>query len=197
MVGKVEIDIEAPQVAGLLVADLVDLIVGKYLPASCLLDMRQWQEPARKQAAFADLVGGHRGKVIPTHTLRQLDPNTALNRLAPARHHLPGYGPITEIIPLLKQSLLSLHYRRFCRLVVCFDGTKGQRWQGSIARIRRQRIGQRRHGRQGSAGNKETNPLKRHFGRSPGAKSREQDATAATNAAVKREFRLFKLDQLI
>src|SRR3954470_12166933 len=79
MVGKVEIDIEAPQVAGFLVADLVDLIVGKYLPASCLLDMWQWQEPARKQAVFADLVWGHRGKIIPRYALRQLDPNTTLH----------------------------------------------------------------------------------------------------------------------
>src|SRR3954464_13738777 len=109
MVGKIKINIEAPQVAGFLVADLVDLIVWKDLPASCLLDMRQRQEPARKQAAFADLVGGHRGKIIPGHALRQLDPNTALHRLAPTRHHLPGYRPVTEIISLLEQSLLSLH----------------------------------------------------------------------------------------
>src|SRR3954447_13097833 len=197
MVGEVEIDIEAPQVAGFLVADLVDLIVGKDLPASCLLDMRQRQEPARKQVAFADLVGGHRGKVIPGHALRQLDPNTALHRLAPTRHHLPGYGPVTEIISLLEQRPLALHYRRFRRLVVRFDGAKGQRRQWPIARIRRQRIGQHRHGRQGGARNKETEPLKRHFGLSPGAKSREQDATAATNAAFKREFRLFKVDQLM
>jgi hypothetical protein len=40
--------------------------------------------------------------------------------------------------------------------------------------------------------------LKRHFGFSfTGTKSREQDATAATNAAFKREFRLFKLDQSV
>src|SRR3954471_2226113 len=94
MVRKIEIDIEAPQVAGFLVADLVDLVIGKDLPAGCLLDMGQRQEPARKQAAFTDLVWGHRGKVIPRHALRQLDPNTALNRLASTRHHLPGYRPV-------------------------------------------------------------------------------------------------------
>src|SRR3954471_6584004 len=128
MVGKVEIDIEASQVADFLVADLVNLVVWKDLPASCLLDMGQGQEPAREQAAFADLVGSHRGKVIPGHALRQLDPNTALHRLAPARHYLPGYGPVTEIIPLLEQGLLPLHHGWFRRLVVRFDGTKGQRW---------------------------------------------------------------------
>ena len=90
--GKIEVDVEAPQVARLLAPDLVDLPVREDLPAGRLLDVRQRQEAGRQQAPLADLVGRSSRRGCPRSRPRELDAHAALHRLAPARHHHPRIG---------------------------------------------------------------------------------------------------------
>ncbi len=102
-VGKIEIDIEAAQVALLLAVDLLDLLIRKHLPPGCLLDVRQGHESGRQQSSAADLIRRHRGKTVPRDPRGQPDPDTALNGLAAARHHDCGQRMIGQIVARIEQ----------------------------------------------------------------------------------------------
>src|SRR4051794_18560960 len=87
MIGQIEVDVEAPQVAAFLPADFINLAVWEYLPARCMLDMRQRQETNWQQPTLADLVRAHVRERVPGCPGRQLYANAVLHRLASAAHH--------------------------------------------------------------------------------------------------------------
>jgi hypothetical protein len=117
MVRKIEVHIEAPQVALFLTLNFIDLAIGKNLTASRLFHVRQGQETGRQQSAAADFLRAHRCKLIPGHPFGKLDAHTALYRPATAGHHGALDGTIREIVALPKQIRLSLHHLRLLRLV--------------------------------------------------------------------------------
>src|SRR4051794_29222249 len=84
LIRQVEIDVEAPEVARLVMRDLVDLLVGEHLSAGGLLDVRQRLETVRQQPLVADFVGAHSGEAIPGLAGRQLDAHAALYGFASA-----------------------------------------------------------------------------------------------------------------
>ena len=70
---KVEVDVEAPQIAPFLAADFINLPIREDLAAGGVLDMRQRQEPRRQQTLLPDFVGRHRRQSVPGHACRELD----------------------------------------------------------------------------------------------------------------------------
>jgi hypothetical protein len=87
LVRKVQVDVEASKVAGLLSTDLVDLIVREDLTAGRLLDMRQRHEAGWQNAALPDLVRAHGRQIIPGDPRGKFNTDTALHGLSLARHH--------------------------------------------------------------------------------------------------------------
>ena len=144
MDGQVHVDVEAPQVPPLLPADLVDLLVRKHLPAGRLLDVRQRLESFRQEPLRADLTWAHRRQAVPCRVRRQPDPNALLNRFAPAGHHHARHWPIRQVVALREQIRLPLHHLRLVRLIDRPHDLERLRWQRSVGRVGRQRIGHSR-----------------------------------------------------
>lgn len=92
VVGQVELHVEAAQIARLLLVDLIDLPVRKYLPARCLLNVRQRKKALGQQASLANLAGAHVREAPPGHARGQLDTNPGLDRLLAPRHRNAGHG---------------------------------------------------------------------------------------------------------
>ena len=111
VLGQVEIDVEALQ-AG----QQLDLHLGKDHAAGLVLGMGQRQKSLGEQSLVADLIAGHRGQLLPGHSLRQLRRRADLDRLA-ARHRHFAVGPRGEIVALLQQLLLAGHDRLLVGLV--------------------------------------------------------------------------------
>src|SRR4051794_38991022 len=81
---EIQIDIEAPQVAGLLPSNLVNLVIREDLAAGGLFDMGQRHEAGRQEPPLADFVGAHGRQAIPRYPWRKLDADAALDWLAPS-----------------------------------------------------------------------------------------------------------------
>jgi hypothetical protein len=118
MLGQVEVDVEAAQVALLHPGDLVDLGLRKHLAAGGLLHVRQRLEALGQQAALADLLRRERGQPFPGGTRRQLDAHPALHRPAPTRHHHARQRPVRQVVARFEQGLLALHDCRLGGLVL-------------------------------------------------------------------------------
>src|SRR3954470_7384335 len=81
---EIKVDIEAPQVAGFLPANLVNLVVRKNLAAGGLFDMGQRHEAGRQETSLADFVRARGCQALPGHTGRKLDADATLDGLAPS-----------------------------------------------------------------------------------------------------------------
>ncbi len=65
MIGKIEIKVEARQIALLLLLQLVDLELRKEHAAFGVIRVRQRKEPGRPNVLFANLFRGHPGQLLP------------------------------------------------------------------------------------------------------------------------------------
>src|SRR5690606_12352112 len=75
MLGNVELDVEAVQIALLLREDLVDVVLGEDHAAFLVERMRQRLEPFGKEVSRGDLRSRHRRELLPgAHAFRQPDP---------------------------------------------------------------------------------------------------------------------------
>src|SRR3954447_6453054 len=167
-VREIQINIEAPQVASFLPANLVNLVVRENLTTGGLLDMGQRHEAGRQEAPLADFVRAHGCQALPGHTGWKLDADAALDGLTPSRHHHPGDGLVGQVIALVQQIGLSLPHLRLLGLVRRLHGREGQGREGPVGCIGRKRIGQRgqaarqdksRRGRQDGFGDVNHSPL--------------------------------------
>jgi len=140
VVGQIEINIEAPQTSRLAIPDRIDLVVGKYLPARGLLDVRERPKSRRQQAAFGNGVGSHLCQHIPGHALRKLDAHPALNSFSFARHEDARHRPVGEVIARLQHFRLASHDGQLLRFVGSAHDGERLRRQRPVAGIRRQRV---------------------------------------------------------
>src|SRR5579885_968895 len=140
-VRKIEIDIEAAEIAAFLVIDLVYLGVGENLPPGRLFDMREGHQSCGEQTALPDLTGTHCRQALPSHAWRQLHADTALHRLPPPRHHGIWDRMVRKVIAMPEHRLLALHDWRLLRLVIGLYRIQRQRWERTVGGIGRQRIG--------------------------------------------------------
>ncbi len=123
---QIEIDIEAPQIAPLLEADLLDLVLGKHLPSGSLLDVRQRQKSRGKQLAGANLLRRHAPEAVPGHTPWKFDAHASLHRFPSTGHHHAGLLMIRQIVALVEHVALLLHHLRLRRLVIRLGGIERQ-----------------------------------------------------------------------
>ena len=71
MVGQIEIEIEAGQVAAFLLLDLIDMELGEQHSAFRMIRMRQRHEAEGKHVLVADIFGAHLGERFPGHASRE------------------------------------------------------------------------------------------------------------------------------
>ena len=79
VIRKIEVHVEAPQVASLLAADRLDLPIGKNLSAGRLLDVRQRQKAGRKQTPLSDVrrsIWARASQVAPCGSFTRTPPCT-------------------------------------------------------------------------------------------------------------------------
>ena len=81
VIGQVEIEIEARQVAALLLLDFVDVELREDHAAFGMIRVRQGQEAAGEHAFLADFFGLHGREFLPRHPFRQFNAHAFLDRL--------------------------------------------------------------------------------------------------------------------
>ena len=114
VIRQVEIEVEAGEVASLLLLQLVNLEMRKHHAAFGMVGVRQWQKAARKEIPVADLIRAQRRQRVPACTCRQLSADSGLHGLA-ARHRDPLCRMVGEIVALAKEiGMLLLDLRLGC-----------------------------------------------------------------------------------
>ncbi len=116
VLGQVEIEVEAFQPR-----QQLDLHLGEDHAPGLVLGVGQGQKALGEQSLVADLLAGHRGQLVPGHSLRQLGGRADLDRLAAGHGHL-RVGPRSEVVALLQQLLLAGHDRFLVGLVLGHHG---------------------------------------------------------------------------
>src|ERR1700730_8415939 len=109
MFGNIEIQIESGEIAVLLLLYLIDVKFRKYHSTFRMIGMRKGHKSDGKQVFRANLIRGHLGKTLPGRATGKLDANTVLNGFT-ARHRYALSRVIAQVIALLEQSQLPLHY---------------------------------------------------------------------------------------
>jgi hypothetical protein len=106
VVGEVEVQIEALQVALLVALDGVDVELREHHPALGMVGVGQGQEPEGKGVAGADLLRGHPVERVPRHAGGQPGPHPVLHGLAP--EHLGVARAVRQVVPLGEQGVVLL-----------------------------------------------------------------------------------------
>ena len=128
MIRQVEIEVEARQVAALLLLDLIDVELGEHHSPFRMVGVRQREEAGREEVLVPDLCRAHRGELLPGHARGKLDADAFLDGLA-ARHRHALRGSIAEVVaraqevrlPFLHLRLRCLHPREDGREVLVDD----------------------------------------------------------------------------
>ena len=110
MVGQIEIEIEAREIAPGLTQDFLDVKVRKQHAAFGLLRMRERHEAARENVPLADVFGREAREVFPGEPVLKTHANAPLNGFA-ARHR-DRAGVVAKIVTRLEERELALHRRR-------------------------------------------------------------------------------------
>src|ERR1019366_3859453 len=97
MIRKVEVEIEASEVAPFLFLYLVDFELGEKHAALGMIRMWQRLEADREQVPFFDLLRAQLRKLVPGRAAGEFDSHALLHCLA-SRHFDPLRRPIIEII---------------------------------------------------------------------------------------------------
>src|ERR1019366_7628803 len=97
MIGDIEIQIEAGEVAPLLFLNFVDFELWKDHAAFWMIGMRQRVEAFWKEALVPDVGRAHRSQLGPGRAAGQLYPNALLQRLAP-RHRRTLRRAVGEVV---------------------------------------------------------------------------------------------------
>jgi len=105
VVGQVEVEVEAREVARLLALDLIDVELREHHAALGMVRVRQRQEARGERVGSSDLLGAHRGEAVPRHAGGQLHAHAVLHGFA-ARHRHPRRGPVGQVVALLQQLLV-------------------------------------------------------------------------------------------
>ena len=123
MVGQIEIEIEAGQLATFLLLDLIDKVLGKQHSPFRMIRMRQRHEAGGKHVLFANIFGAHLGQSFPAHASAKLHAHAGLDGLA-TRHGYARGGTVAQVVTLLQQRLLTQHDGRFRRAHARHDAGK-------------------------------------------------------------------------
>jgi len=115
MVGNVELEVEAGEIASLLLLDFLDLELREHHAAFRMIGMGQRIKSRREEVPVANFRRTHARQLIPGRSRRQLDPHAFLQRLA-ARHGGARRGAVGEVIAFGQQISLALLDRRLRRL---------------------------------------------------------------------------------
>src|ERR1017187_1545664 len=91
LVGDVEVEVEARQVAVLLLVHLIDFEFREDHSAFRMVRVREGKEAGREDVASFDLVGSQFRQLVPGHSRSEFDAHALLDRLA-ARHGDAGRG---------------------------------------------------------------------------------------------------------
>ncbi len=120
VLGDVEVEIEAGEVALLLLLDFVDVELREDHPSLGVVRVGERLEAAREELPLADLVRLHRPELVPRDPGAQPHPDAVLQRLA-AGHRLLGRA-VGEVVALGEQVRLLLHDPGLCRAHPGHDG---------------------------------------------------------------------------
>ncbi|MNJ51400.1 hypothetical protein D3C77_467020 [compost metagenome] len=108
MLGQIEIQVEARQVAVLDLLHLVDLKLREDHAAFGMIGMWQGHEAEGEALLLANLLGAQPGQFVPARAVRQLDPHAALDRFAACHLHAIG-GLVGKVVALFEQFTVALH----------------------------------------------------------------------------------------
>ena len=115
MIGQIEVEIEARQVALLLFLQLLDLELRKEHAAFGMIRMRQREESRGPNILFADLLRRHFRELFPCDALGQSNPHALLHRLFP-RHRHAGRRIVAQVVAFGEQIVVLLFNPRLLRL---------------------------------------------------------------------------------
>ena len=118
MVRQIEVGVEPFERPPFLLGDLRDLEFRKDHATGGVLDVRQGQEPLRKEILVPNLVGGHGGQLLPGQARRHLDPHPLLDRPPSPGHHHAWSGAVAQVVAFGEQRFLALHHSGLGRLVI-------------------------------------------------------------------------------
>src|ERR1700716_1905751 len=97
MFGKIEVQVEASQVALLLFYDFLNLELREDHASLRVVGMGQRQKSLRKEILVTDLVRGHASELGPGHSRGQFYSHTFLKRFAPI-HYRSLSRAVTQVI---------------------------------------------------------------------------------------------------
>ena len=106
MIGQIEVEIEASEVALLLLLDFVDVKLREKHAAFRMVRVGEREEAGRPRVLLADLLGRHFGQRLPCDAGGEFRPDALLDGFA-ARHGYARRGFVAEIITLGQQIGLS------------------------------------------------------------------------------------------
>ena len=102
VVGQVEVEIEAGQVAVFLLLDLVDVELREKHAAFGMVRVGQRHETVGKDSLLANAFGSHLGQLVPGHSSLQFDAHATLDRFA-ARHRYSWGRTVAQIVSFFQE----------------------------------------------------------------------------------------------
>src|SRR6185369_17327192 len=101
MGGQIELQIESREITALLLLDLLDVKLREHHPAFRVVGMRKRKESSRKRIRLSDLVGTHRLKCFPGHSVGKCDTYPFLDRF-PAGHRDRVGRTVGKVVPIIE-----------------------------------------------------------------------------------------------